>query len=126
MTRIRTYAIEVEGSDVQVTIETEGDAEKDAEKVHLHAHDQAVRAMQALRDGTTPDEAEGIGISIDFGHEPPTARDDSAEPDYTCQYCGRGFYAADYDTGKKGAQTAKAGHVSAHPPEERTVNGGDD
>lgn len=66
MTHYRNAGITIDGVDIAVTIETEGEPEGRAEKVHLHAHDAAARALQALAEGKPPDECDGLGIGIDW------------------------------------------------------------
>lgn len=66
--KIETGPIDIDdGTDVSVTIETrseESDAE--AETVHMHAHDAAVRAMQAIAERQHPDECDGTNIRTDW------------------------------------------------------------
>lgn len=63
--RYENRGITVEGLDVEVTIKSSG-PEKDAERVHMHAIEQTVRALQAMRDGVPPEECEGANYEIDW------------------------------------------------------------
>lgn len=65
MTRFKTIiSSPSDDHDVEVTLATEGD-EIAMESVHMHVHDAAVRAMQALIEERPPDECEGY-IDIDW------------------------------------------------------------
>lgn len=63
--RFENREITVEGSDIEVTIRTEG-PEQQAEVAHNHAIDQIVSGLQAVRDGTEPSECEGAPFEIDW------------------------------------------------------------
>jgi len=65
MTTITVEGITAEGTDVTVSIETEG-GEKAAETVHMHAHDEIVKALQAVSNGVHPDECEGYLMRHDW------------------------------------------------------------
>lgn len=51
-------------TDITVDIHVDGDPEAIAEKVLMHAHDEAVRALQAFEKGQHPNECEGVGFSV--------------------------------------------------------------
>lgn len=57
--------ISVDGLDVEMSISTEGD-EDVAELAHVHALDEAVRAMQAIRDECDPNQTDGAGYAVDW------------------------------------------------------------
>lgn len=63
--KIESSSISVDGSDIELSLTTEG-PEEDAETVHMHAVDQIARALQAVRDGEHPDECDGADFAIDW------------------------------------------------------------
>ena len=65
MSEFETTGIKVGGVDVTVDITTQ-EREKEAETVHLHAHDAAVRALQAIAHRRPPDECNGMGVGVNW------------------------------------------------------------
>lgn len=65
MTTFETTKISVNGVEVEVDLRVSGE-EKQAESVMMHAHDEIVRALQAVRDKTEPSECDGLGIRTDW------------------------------------------------------------
>jgi len=63
MAKYKTTGIEV-GS-VTATLTVEG-PEDDAEKVKMHAHDELVKAMQAVVEEQHPDECDGLPFSVNW------------------------------------------------------------
>jgi hypothetical protein len=63
MARYKSSGIEV--GDVQATIEVEG-PEDDAEKVKMHAHDELVKAMQAVDEQEHPDDCDGLMFGVNW------------------------------------------------------------
>lgn len=51
--------------DIEVDITTRG-PEDEAEAAHLHTHDQAVRALQAIKNQKPPEECNGIGVTVNW------------------------------------------------------------
>lgn len=51
--------------DIEIDITTKG-PDSEAEAVHLHTHDQAVRAAQAVLEEQPPEECDGIGMGINW------------------------------------------------------------
>lgn len=66
MTDYRANGISADGVDIEVSVETSGEPEAHAEKVHMHVQDAAARAIQALETGELPADCDGIGIVIDW------------------------------------------------------------
>lgn len=64
--RIENSGISTDDSDIEVSIETNGKPQSDAERVHLYAVDAAVRAIQAHENECDPDECEGSQIEFDW------------------------------------------------------------
>lgn len=64
--RFENQGISVDGADIEVTVTTSGQPQDDAEAAHMHAVDQVVRALQAVRDETPPADCEGAGVSLDW------------------------------------------------------------
>lgn len=64
--RLEHTGISVEGVDVEVDLMVQGAPQKDAESIDMHAVDQIVKAMQAVRNESQPDECEGAGYEIDW------------------------------------------------------------
>ena len=65
MTTFETTKISVNGVEVEVDLRVSGE-EKKAESVKMHAHDEIVRALQAVRDETEPSECDGLGIRANW------------------------------------------------------------
>lgn len=63
--RASNEGISVDGLDVEMSISTEGDQDV-AELAHMHVLDEAVRALQALRDECDPNQADGAGFAVDW------------------------------------------------------------
>lgn len=66
MVRHQVEDISVDGVEVFVSIETVGEPEGLAEKIHLHAHDAAARALQAVQEGKLPEDCDGLQIRVDW------------------------------------------------------------
>lgn len=58
--------VTIRGVDVQVSITTHADIEKEGEAVHLHTHNAAVKAMQTIKHGGYPEEHDGMAISVNW------------------------------------------------------------
>lgn len=85
--------ITVDGVDVEVSITTSDDNEKAGDAVHLYAHNAAVRAMRAVKNGGYPEEHDGIGMVNDWDriHELLAEREDDEVSHFnpnTCPQCG--------------------------------------
>jgi hypothetical protein len=52
--------------DVTFAVEADGDDDAVVDHVAIAARDAGVRALQAFRDGTHPDDCDGIPMSIDW------------------------------------------------------------
>lgn len=63
MAEYKTQDITV--GDVQITIETSG-PEGQAEKVHMHTHDEAVKAAQVFESGNPPEENDGLPLGVNW------------------------------------------------------------
>lgn len=67
MVALSNDGISIEGGpDVTFSLRTEGEPERQIQLIHLHAHDAAVRAMQAFREGKHPDDCRGIGSTVNW------------------------------------------------------------
>jgi hypothetical protein len=64
--RVENNGISVENSNIEVSVKAEGTPGDDVEAVQMHAIDQIVRGLQAMRDEKPPSECEGAEFAIDW------------------------------------------------------------
>ncbi|MFC6766034.1 hypothetical protein [Natrinema soli] len=63
--KLKTEGITADGVDVEVSITVEGEEEA-AETVHMQAHDEIAKALQAIQNGSVPSECDGMPWSVGF------------------------------------------------------------
>jgi hypothetical protein len=64
--RVENNGISVDDSDIEVSVKAAGVPGGHVEAVQMHAVDQIIRALQAVRDGKPPEECEGAEFRIDW------------------------------------------------------------